>query len=107
MERFRLLLLAPKLDVDVLVRLKLAPVGRMRLEMLDDDVLLEAELAGSALPSSRLFLNGRQFMSDDVTPELVTFFSALDGAAGRAGARKLDALVTPRSGVAPVSGVDT
>ena len=105
MDRFKLLLLAPKFDE--LVRFKLAPVGRMRLEMFEFDSFLAVLVS----LSSRLFLNGRQFISEEVTPE-PDFFSFVD-AAGAAGVadgrtRKLDDRPRPvvaRSGA--VSGVDT
>lgn len=59
MERFKLLLLVPKLDDFVL-----APIGRLvMVEVVDDFRLLGV---GSALLSSRLLRNGRQFINDDV-----------------------------------------
>jgi hypothetical protein len=59
-DRFRLLLLVPKLDDLVL----LAPIGRLVTVELIDDFRLEG--SGSALFSSRLLRNGRQFISDEV-----------------------------------------
>jgi len=58
-DRFRLLLLVPKLDDLVL----LAPIGRLVMVELIDDFRLEG--SGSAF-SSRLLRNGRQFIRDEV-----------------------------------------
>ena len=60
-DRFKLLLLVPKLDDLVL----LAPIGRLVMVELIDDFRL-ADGSGSALFSSRLLRNGRQFISDEV-----------------------------------------
>lgn len=106
-DRFKLLLLAPKFDE--LVLFKVAPVGRIRLEMLEFDSFLGVLVS----VSSRLFLNGRQFIKEEVTPELdfFSFVGAAVEAVAEGRTRKLDDRprpVVPRSGmVVAVSGVDT
>lgn len=57
-ERFKLLLLVPKLD-----DLVLAPIGRLDMVDVVDDFRLGVDSAGV---SSRLLRNGRQFIKDDV-----------------------------------------
>lgn len=55
-DRFKLLLLVPKLD-----DLVLAPIGRLDIVEVVDDFRL-----GVGSVSSRLLRNGRQFINDDV-----------------------------------------
>lgn len=98
-ERFRLLLLVAKLE-----DLVLAPIGRLEIDVVDD---FRLGVGGSV--SSRLLRNGRQFISDDVYPE-VDFLSGGtdDPAAGvLVPTRKLDERpnVIVLSGAADGSGI--
>lgn len=97
MERFRLLLLVAKLD-----DLVLAPIGRLDMVDVVDDFRL-----GAGSLSSRLLRNGRQFISDDVYPEVDFLSAVLDGVEDPAAGvlvptRKLD----ERPNVIVLSGAD-